>query len=152
MDYSKAQIDEAWNKATIDENNDPKIWRKDPCGAWINYNQYGKQSEYGWSIDHIIPKVLFNNNDYDSSSCNRRAMHWENNLKKSDDFPEYKCIIMSENVHNIRKENTKHINEQTITSLLKEVSGLDSYIQKHKNEWISIYGKEKVEQWIRKKL
>lgn len=29
MDYSKAQIDEAWNKATIDENNDPNIWRMD---------------------------------------------------------------------------------------------------------------------------
>lgn len=150
MDYSKTQIDEAWNKATIVENYDPKIWRKDPCGAWINYEEYGKQTDFGWNIDHIIPKTLFNGNDYDSSSYNRRAMHWENNLKKSDDFPEYKCIITSDNNHNIRKEDTMYINKLTITNLIKEVSGLASYIQKHKEEWINIYDRYQVEQWIRK--
>jgi hypothetical protein len=148
MDYSKAQIDEAWNKATIDENNDPKIWRKDPCGAWINYEQYGKHTDFGWNIDHIIPNALFVENQGDFSG-NRWAMHWENNKSKSSDFPEFNIAIKSKGTENTTINEKVHYTPQKITELINLIPSLIPYIQEHKNEWIKIYEKDQVEKWIR---
>ncbi len=147
MEYSRKQIDEAWERSQQVEGYDPKVCRKDPCGAWIKYDQYGEQSEYGWNIDHIMPKTLFELSRYEFSE-NRRAMHWENNNKKSDDFPIYTGIITSDGNHNIQKESAFNISESTITNLIKSLSGLGIYIQKHKEEWVNIYGKELVDKWI----
>ena len=30
-----------WKKAQIVANNDPAVWRKDQCGAWMTFSEYG---------------------------------------------------------------------------------------------------------------
>ena len=70
-----------WQKASIVANNDPARWRKDQCGAWINWNEYGnRQSDYGWEIDHITPQ---SKGGTDILS-NLRPLHWKNNMEKLD--------------------------------------------------------------------
>lgn len=148
-DYSKAQIEEAWENATIVNGYNPNVFRKDPCDAWIRHDSYGKENDYGWNIDHIIPKTLFNNNGYDFE-LNRRAMHWKNNASKSNDFPLYNSVVTSDGNKNILQENGLHIHPNTITKLMKDVQGLEKLISNHKDQWIKIYGKAQVEKWLSK--
>ena len=54
MVLSEAVTQQVWEKATVTEPNDPKLWRKDQCGAWIHRSAHGnRDSQYGWEIDHI---------------------------------------------------------------------------------------------------
>lgn len=68
-----------WNKGTAVNGNEPKTWRKDECGAWMQFSKYGdRNSTYGWEIDHITSQ---NNNGSDALS-NLRPLQWENNAAK----------------------------------------------------------------------
>ncbi|MBP5345209.1 MAG: hypothetical protein J6Y99_03245 [Bacteroidales bacterium] len=148
--YSDNQIEEAWNRATTIEGANPNEWRKDPCGAWIKRDQYGKESRYGWNIDHIIPKKLFQNNGYDCTSLNRWPMHWKNNNSKADYFPRFPASVISDGTNNVEVTKNFILDKFTIDSLLnaKEITGLNAYIQSCEQEWIEIYGKEQVQKWI----
>jgi hypothetical protein len=89
--FSEAQIQRAWEKAQDVANNDSKIWRKDPCDAWIKRSEYGnKESKFGWEIDHAYPSSL--GGKMMMTIC---AMHHENNRSKADDYPSYSCAITS---------------------------------------------------------
>ncbi len=51
MDLTKDIVDRVWTKGRATADQDPDVWRKDECGAWINYEHYGSQhSEFGWKI------------------------------------------------------------------------------------------------------
>lgn len=55
-DFSEETKLAVWKKAQIAGDDDPAVWRKDQCGAWIGWNYYGdRTSQYGWEIDHITP-------------------------------------------------------------------------------------------------
>jgi hypothetical protein len=79
--FSREIILAVWNKGRIVPGFNPSIMRKDVCGAWIEWNQYGvRNHNRGWEIDHI--KALANGgNDLFS---NLRPLHWHNNARKSD--------------------------------------------------------------------
>ncbi len=84
-----------WQKGLAVENNDPRQWRQDQCGAWIRWSHYGnRDSEYGWEIDHINP------NGSDDLS-NLRPLQWSNNVDKSDN--KLKCPFTSNGVHNTKR-------------------------------------------------
>jgi len=54
--WTKEELKAVWEKATIVAGNDPNVFRKDRCSAWIAHADYGnKNSVYGWEIDHNIP-------------------------------------------------------------------------------------------------
>ena len=48
--------DKVWEKGASVPHNDPDIFRKDACGAWMKKSDYGKNTEYGWEIGHLVPK------------------------------------------------------------------------------------------------
>ena len=112
LDDSK--INEAWGNATIVDGFDPAQFRKDACGAWIIRNHYGlRTSMYGWEVDHVYPLSMGGGDDKE----NLRAMQWENNLSKGDDYPNYKVVIQSDGNKNVRKEGQFTVNEPLQTTL-----------------------------------
>jgi len=79
--FSEEIIEQVWQKATIDPENNPSIWRKDYWGAWIGRQYYGnRDSQYGWEIDHITAVT----NDGSDILSNLRPLQWMNNASKQD--------------------------------------------------------------------
>lgn len=84
-----------WNKAPLAQaiNRNPDV-RLDSCKALMHWDDYGhRDSNYGWEIDHIVPEKLLHDNGVPQELIdhidNLRPMHWSNNCKKADDFPQY---------------------------------------------------------------
>src|SRR5512147_2673298 len=83
--FSEAQVELVWQHVVGGLGN--SRYKKDPCGATISRDEYGKHSEYGWEIDHIIPISLGGGDNLK----NLQALHWENNRAKGDDYPKWVC-------------------------------------------------------------
>jgi hypothetical protein len=86
-----------WENAEVFENYDPKMWRKDPCGACISWREFRKRTKYGWNVDHILPKAKGGTNHI----FNLCAMHWENNQNKATDFPKFQTSIKFNGTENV---------------------------------------------------
>lgn len=81
MINSEEVIQKVWEKGTVVTNNDPRLWRKDQCSAWISRQYYGnRNSVYGWEIDHIKPVIDGGGDEL----SNLRPLQWENNASKQD--------------------------------------------------------------------
>lgn len=96
--FSAAVKDRVWAKGKIVSNNDPAKYRKDVCGAWIAYDDYGKTTTYGWEIDHI--KAVANSGTDDLT--NLQPLQWENNRSKSDNTT-WECAIVADDTNNVAK-------------------------------------------------
>ncbi len=99
-EFTEEEIEAVWQKAIVQPNNDPNVYRKDYAGAWICRGQYGQQTAYGWEIDHVRPLSL----DGSYNLSNLLPLHWQNNLAKSDDFPAWRSETTSEGVRNVESE------------------------------------------------
>lgn len=77
-----------WNKATIVPGHNQNVFRKDRCGAWIRFVDYGNAgSIYGWEIDHEKPVAKGGTDDLN----NLQPLHWRNNRGKGDNWPNWTC-------------------------------------------------------------
>lgn len=95
MAWTDAMVRAVWRKGKAVAGNDPDKWRLDACGAWMGWDFYGnRNSEYGWEVDHIIPK------DKGGSDAieNLRPLQWENNASKSDG--KLVCVVQASGINN----------------------------------------------------
>lgn len=98
MSFTQETIQKVWEKGAFVQSNDPKIWRKDQCGAWITRNQYGnRNSQYGWEIDHITPESEGGGDEL----SNLRPLQWQNNASKQNG--RLACSVTSSGKDNVRK-------------------------------------------------
>ncbi|MBR6066945.1 MAG: hypothetical protein IKP45_04015 [Bacteroidales bacterium] len=106
--FDENLINKVWDSAKIEAGYSPDRFRKDACGAWIIRNQYGRSDTiYGWEIDHIYPQALGGKDDL----FNLRAMQWENNRSKGDDYPVYKAVVRAEGNKNVYENSQFTVNE-----------------------------------------
>jgi len=87
--WSPAVIEAVWRKAHIVPRYDPAAFRKDTCDAWIARNEYGLETDHGWEIDHIVPVARGGGDGLD----NLQPLLWQNNRHKSDNWPNWSCLI-----------------------------------------------------------
>ena len=96
MSFSEGKKQKVWEKGKSVPPNDPKVWRKDQCGAWIKRSEHGnRESKFGWEIDHIDAKG-------GDDLSNLRPLQWENNVATGED--KLKCVVTSEGTKNVDKE------------------------------------------------
>lgn len=83
--WSQAMIKAVWNKGMEIPGFDPDKYRKDCCGAWMQFEKFGYISEngVGWEIDHIIPVSKGGTDDI----SNLQPLQWQNNRSKGEQFP-----------------------------------------------------------------
>jgi 5-methylcytosine-specific restriction endonuclease McrA len=99
-------IEQVWQKAQIVSNNNPNVFRKDYAGAWIRRDQYGRRDlPYGWEVDHCRPLAMGGSDDL----SNLYPLHWRNNQRKGNDYPNWKTAITSEGVKNVEVEKGWHM-------------------------------------------
>lgn len=54
MKLTKDIVHKVWKKGRATADQDPTVWRKDECGAWIKYEHYGSEkSEFAWKILNV---------------------------------------------------------------------------------------------------
>ena len=87
--FRASVIEAVWKKAHPAVGSNPDKFRKDACGAWIVKSSYGRTSQFGWEIDHILPISKGGKDDLK----NLQPLHWKNNEGKADDHPNWVCVL-----------------------------------------------------------
>lgn len=100
MNYTEEDKKRIFGRCTKVSGLDPKIWRLDAAGAIICYTSYGREDEFfGWEIDHIYPQSRLEElnvpKELIHDERNLRALNWNNNLSKGDEYPKYEATITS---------------------------------------------------------
>lgn len=78
-----------WRRGLGVPGYDPDVWRRDACGAMMYFDDYGVVTAYGWEIDHIFPVSKGGRDEL----CNLQPLHWKNNRRKGDDWPNWWCAV-----------------------------------------------------------
>jgi hypothetical protein len=77
--YTNSQKLAIWRKASRIVGSDSNLWRMDVMGGVMYWPHYGKRdSQFGWEIDHITPKVAGGGNELE----NLQPLYWRNNAQK----------------------------------------------------------------------
>lgn len=108
MIYNERIIDIIWEKAHDVPGYDKNRWRKDFAGAWIQKDQIGIQSDFGWEIDHLVPISAGGSDDL----SNLAPLHWKNNETKGTNTPIFKTSISSDGIKNIYSEKIWKISQK----------------------------------------
>lgn len=124
MELTEDRKREIWNKGIIDDKYPSERVRKDACGAFILYEDFGnRNSIFGWEIDHIYPASVLHekgvSEDLIDNLLNLRPINWKNNASKGANYPFYTACLVAddENATNIENNVGKVVNQQVQDAL-----------------------------------
>lgn len=131
MELTEEKKKEIWNKGVVDDKYPSERVRKDACGAFILYDEFGnRNSIFGWEIDHIYPASILHEKDVPEeqidSILNLRPINWKNNASKGANYPFYTACLVAddEKATNIERNVGKVVNQQ-VQAELKNLFQLD---------------------------
>ena len=81
--FDEATICAVWDKAVPAPSPALIVTRKDTCGDWIGFAEYGQLTNRGWEIDHIKPVAAGGGDELD----NLQPLYWKTNRTKGDTYP-----------------------------------------------------------------
>lgn len=131
MEYTEEQKIEFWRRTNRVDGEDPQQVRRDASGAIIHYSEYeNRNSDYGWEIDHIYPKMLLKEagvpEELINNPRNLRAMNWKNNVSKGSEYPSYSTVLTALGNKNVEKKGTRVVNagiQEDLKELYKDYLG-----------------------------
>jgi 5-methylcytosine-specific restriction endonuclease McrA len=82
MSFTDDVVDQVWEKGKAVSGYNPNVYRQDSYGSWMRFTEYGKETEAGWEIDHIIPSIHGGGDEL----RNLQPLQWENNRRKGDNI------------------------------------------------------------------
>lgn len=110
---------EIWQKGIIVDKYPSDKVRKDACGAFIRYEDFGdRNSIFGWEIDHIYPASKLKQKgvsvDNIDDIINLRPINCKNNASKGANYPYYTACLTAddENATNVETNTGKVVNRQ----------------------------------------
>ncbi len=83
IEFPGSVVEAVWEKGSFIPFEDRDVYRVDILGNRIKRSEYGKHTEYGWQIDHIIPQSKGGPDDI----INLQPLQWQANNKKSNIGP-----------------------------------------------------------------
>jgi 5-methylcytosine-specific restriction endonuclease McrA len=89
--FDEATVDAVWQKAVGNNQILTLLGLSldipcfDRCGTPIKRSAYGTRGEYGWEIDHDMPRAKGGGNHL----ANLQPLHWRNNQSKGDGYPRW---------------------------------------------------------------
>jgi len=83
LDIDPVMMLNIWNKGVIVDGYDPARFRKDICGCWMRFEDHALETDYGWEVDHILPRSMRGM----SYIANLQPLWWRNNRRKGDSYP-----------------------------------------------------------------
>ena len=89
--FPETTVNTVWRKGRPVAAHDPSRIRKDACGAFITRFDYGRLTDMGWEIDHIVPVAQGGTEHID----NLQPLQWKNNRHKGDNWPNWTCAVTS---------------------------------------------------------
>lgn len=81
-----------WHRAKAVEGYDANKRRKDMADAWIEWEQFETEGEYGWGIYPLIPLTKGGSMNW----MDLLPLHWKNAQSRGENFPRYTTIISSD--------------------------------------------------------
>jgi 5-methylcytosine-specific restriction endonuclease McrA len=84
--FDSRTIQKVWEKSPIVPGQSGETHRFDACGVVIYRTSYGKETDMGWEIDHIVPVAEGGTDDL----SNLQALQSSLNAQKGDSL-NWKC-------------------------------------------------------------
>ena len=124
MEFSDKEIKDFWDRTNTVDGEDKNEVRRDASGAIIHYSDYkNRDSDYGWEIDHIYPRIRLEQagvpEELINDPRNLRPMNWKNNVSKGSDYPSYTTVVIAKGSTNIEKRGTRVVNADIQEELKK---------------------------------
>jgi len=124
MEFTEEIKREIWNKGIIDDKYPSERVRKDACGAFILYEDFGnRNSIFGWEFDHIFPASKLREKgiaeELIDNPVNLRPLNWKNNASKGSSYPFYTACLVADdkNATNIESNVGKVVNQKVQNEL-----------------------------------